>query len=134
MFLHVYKCMFLQVYKCKLALQTQGNIVAYGTYLRDFKSSTVDSDILVVILYPLQPNALLPFPLAENIHTIREAVGYEVLWPTTFVIDDENDEVNISVITKIFKLSYIFLHSWFVFLMSCIYLYVFRMLAKGRIK
>ena len=134
MFLQVYKCMFLQVYKCKLALQTQGNIVAYGTYLRDFKSSTVDYDILVVILYPLQPNALLPFPLVENIHTIREAVGYEVLWPTTFVIDDENDEVNISVITKIFKLSYIFLHSWFVFLMSCSYLYVFRMLAKGRIK
>ena len=134
MFLQVYKCMFLQVYKCKLALQTQGNIVTYGTYLRDFKSSTVDYDILVVILYPLQPNALLPFPLAKNIHTIREVVGYEVLWPTTFVIDDENDEVNISVIIKVSKLSYIFLHSWFVFLMSCIYLYVFRMLAKGRIK
>ena len=50
------------------------------------------------------------------------------------MIDDENDEVNISVITKISKLSYIFLHSWFVFLMSCIYLYVFRTLAKGRIK
>ena len=126
--------MFLQVYKCKLALQTPGNIVAYGTYLQDFKSSIVDYDILVVILYPLQPNALLPFPLAENIHTIREAVGYEVLWPATFVIDDENDEVNISVITKISKLSYIFLQSWFVFLMSCIYLYVFRMLAKGIIK
>ena len=88
----------------------------------------------MVILYPLQPNALLPFLVAENIHTIREAVGYEVLWPTTFVINDENDEVNISVITKISKLSYIFLHSWFIFLMSCIYLYVFRMLAKGRIK
>ena len=73
---------------------------------------------------------LLPFPLAENIHTIREAVGYEVLWLATFVIDDENDEMNISVITKVSKLSYIFLHSWFVFLMSCIYLYVFRMLAK----
>ena len=95
--------MFLQVYKCKLALQTEGNIVAYGTYLRDFKSSFVDSDILVVILYPLQPNALLPFPHAKNIHTIREAVGYEVLWPTTFVIDDENDKVNISVITKVSK-------------------------------
>ena len=66
MFSQVYKCMFLQVNKCKLTLQTQGNIVAYGTYLRDFKSSTVDYDILVVILYPLQPNALLPFPLAET--------------------------------------------------------------------
>ena len=122
--------MFLQVYKCKLAPQTEGNIVAYRTYLRDFKSSIVDYDILVVILYPLQPNALLPFPLAKNIHTIREAVGYEVLWPATFMIDDENDEVNISVITKIFKLSYIFLYSWFVFLMSRIYLYVFSTLEK----
>ena len=102
-----------------MAFQTQGNIVVYGT-LRDFKSFIVDSDILVVILYPLQPNALLPFPLAENIRTIREVVGYEVLWPTIFVIDDENDEVNINVITKISKLSYIFLQSWFVFLMSCI--------------
>ena len=88
-----------------MALQTQGNIVAYGNYLRDFKSSIVDSYILVVILYPLQPNALLSFPLAENIHTIREAIGYEVLWPTIFLIDDENDEVNINVITKISKLS-----------------------------
>ena len=55
--------------------------------------------MLVVILYPLQPNALLPFPLAESISTIREGVGYEILWPTPFVIDDENDEVSVSVIT-----------------------------------
>ena len=56
--------------------------------------------MLVVILYPLQPNALLPFPLAESISTIREGVGYEVLWPAPFVIDDENDKVNVSVITN----------------------------------
>ena len=56
--------------------------------------------MLVVILYPLQPNALLPFPLAESISTIREGVGYEVLWPAPFLIDDENDEVNVSVITN----------------------------------
>ena len=56
--------------------------------------------MLVVILYPLQPNALLPFPLTESISTIREGVGYEVLWPAPFVIDDENDEVNVSVITN----------------------------------
>ena len=56
--------------------------------------------MLVVILYPLQPNALLPFPLAKSISTIREGVGYEVLWPAPFVIDDENDEVNVSVITN----------------------------------
>ena len=56
--------------------------------------------MLVVILYPLQPNALLPFPLAESISTIREGVGYEVLWPAPFVIDDENDEVSVSVITN----------------------------------
>ena len=56
--------------------------------------------MLVVILYPLQPNALLPFPLAESISTIREGVGYKVLWPAPFVIDDENDEVNVSVITN----------------------------------
>ena len=55
--------MFLQVYKCKLALETEDNIFAYGTYLRDSKISIDGTDILVVILYPLQPNALLPFPL-----------------------------------------------------------------------
>ncbi|RVW62798.1 hypothetical protein CK203_058902 [Vitis vinifera] len=81
-----------QVYKCKLALETEENIVAYGTYLRDSKISIDGTDILVVILYPLQPNALLPFPLSENISTIREGVGYEVLWPVAFVINDENDE------------------------------------------
>ena len=56
--------------------------------------------MLVVILYPLQPNALLLFPLAESISIIREGVGYEVLWPAPFVIDDENDEVSVSVITN----------------------------------
>ena len=56
--------------------------------------------MLVVILYPLQPNALLPFPIAESISTIREGVRYEVLWPAPFVIDDENDEVSVSVITN----------------------------------
>ena len=106
--------MFLQVYKCKLALETEDNIFAYGTYLRDSKISIDGTDILVVILYPLQPNALLPFPLSGNIGTIREGVGYEVLWPVTFVIDDENDEVN-NVIPKLLKLSYIFLHFWFIY-------------------
>ena len=103
--------MFLQVYKCKLALETEENIVAYGTYLRDSKLSIDGIDILVVILYPFQPNALLPFPLFENISTIREGVGYEVLWPVAFVI---NDEMN-NVIPKLSKLSYIFLHSWFIY-------------------
>ena len=106
--------MFLQVYKCKLALEIEDNIVAYGTYLRDSKISFDDSNTLVVILYPLQPNALLPFPLSENISTIREGVGYEVLWPVAFVINDKNDEVN-NIIPKLSKLSYIFLHSWFIY-------------------
>ena len=106
--------MFLQVYKCKLAHETEDNIVTYGTYLRDSQISIDGADILVVILYPLQPNALLPFPLSENISTIREGVGYEVLWPVAFVIDDENDEVN-NVIPKLLKLSYIFLHSPFIY-------------------
>ena len=39
-------------------------------------------------------------PLAKSISTIREGVGYEVLWPAPFVIDDENDEVSVSVITN----------------------------------
>ena len=68
----------------------------------------------MVILYPLQPNALLPFPLSANISTIREGVGYEVLWPVAFVINDENVEGN-NVIPKLSKLSYIFLHSWFIY-------------------
>ncbi|KAL6337706.1 hypothetical protein AAG906_037299 [Vitis piasezkii] len=82
-----------QVYKCKLALETEDNIVAYGTYLRDSQISIDGADILVVILYPLQPNALLPFPLSENIRTIREGVGYEVLWPIAFVINDDDEDV-----------------------------------------
>ena len=55
--------MFLWVYKCKLALETEENIISYGTYLWDSKISIDGTDIIVVILYPLQPNALLPFPL-----------------------------------------------------------------------
>ena len=58
--------MFLQVYKCKLALETKEIIFAYGTCLRDSKISIDGTDILVVILYLLQPNALLPFPLFKK--------------------------------------------------------------------
>ena len=125
--------MFLQVYKCKLGLETLGNIVAYETYLGYSKISVEGYDILVVILYPLQPNALILFSLAKNISTIKEGVWYEVLWLATFVINDENDEVN-NVITKLLKLSYIFLHSWFVFLMSSIYFDVIGMVKRRRIK
>ena len=82
-----------------MTLQTERNIVAYRTYLRNYEISLDSSPcMLVVILYPLQPNALLPFPLVESISTIRESVGYEVLWPAQFVINDENDEVSVSVI------------------------------------
>ena len=56
--------------------------------------------MLVAILYPLRPIALLLFPLAESISTVREGVGYEVLWPAPFVIDDEIDEVNVCDITN----------------------------------
>ena len=56
--------------------------------------------MLMVILYPLQPNALLPFPLAENISTIRKGIGYEVLWSATFEIDDEKYMVNVRVIAN----------------------------------
>ena len=66
--------MFLQVYKCKLGLETLGNIVAYETYLGYSKISVEGYDILVVILYPLQPNALILFSLAKNISTIKEGV------------------------------------------------------------
>ncbi|KAL6347528.1 hypothetical protein AAG906_026052 [Vitis piasezkii] len=58
-----------------------------------FMISINGADILVVILYPLQPNALLPFPLSENIRTIREGVGYEVLSPIAFVINDDDEDV-----------------------------------------
>ena len=66
--------MFLQVYKCKLGLETLGNIVAYETYLGYSKILVEGYDILVVILYPLQPNALILFSFAENISTIKEGV------------------------------------------------------------
>ncbi|KAL6348325.1 hypothetical protein AAG906_005625 [Vitis piasezkii] len=58
-----------QVYKCKLALETEDNIVAYGTYLRDSQISIDGADILV------------------------EGVGYEVLWPIAFVINDDDEDV-----------------------------------------
>ena len=84
-----------------MTLQTQGNIVANGTYLRNSEiSMDFSTFMLVVIFYPLQPNVLLPFPLAKSISTIRESVGYEVLWPAQFLIDDENDEVSVTVIAN----------------------------------
>ncbi|KAL6334458.1 hypothetical protein AAG906_015651 [Vitis piasezkii] len=71
------------------------NLSAQGTRKASplTKISIDGADILVVILYPLQPNALLPFPLSENIKTIREGVGYEVLWPIAFVINDDDEDV-----------------------------------------
>ena len=67
--------------KCQLAVSRKENIVAGGTIVRE-----CGPNYLVVVDAPYEPNTSLPIPIPNDITTIGEAVGYEVLWPAHLVI------------------------------------------------
>ena len=60
--------------KCQLAVSRKENIVAGWTIVCE-----CGPNYLVVVDDPYEPNTSLPIPILDDITTIGEAVGYEVL-------------------------------------------------------
>ncbi|WKA05090.1 hypothetical protein VitviT2T_023075 [Vitis vinifera] len=68
------------VRKCQLAIGTKENVVAAGTIILE-----CGVNFLVVVDASYEPNAPLPVPIPNQIKTIGEALGYQVLWPAQMV-------------------------------------------------
>ncbi|RVW40159.1 hypothetical protein CK203_086194 [Vitis vinifera] len=66
--------------KCQLAIGTKENVVAAGTIILE-----CGVNFLVVVDASYEPNAPLPVPIPNQIKTIGEALGYQVLWPAQMV-------------------------------------------------
>ncbi|RVW70445.1 hypothetical protein CK203_058330 [Vitis vinifera] len=69
-----------KVRKCQLAIGTKENVVAAGTIILE-----CGVNFLVVVDASYEPNAPLPVPIPNQIKTIGEALGYQVLWPAQMV-------------------------------------------------
>ena len=67
--------------KCQLVVSRKANIVASGTIVRE-----CGPNYLVVVDASYEPNTSLPIPIPDDITTVGEAIGYEVLWPTHLII------------------------------------------------
>ncbi|RVW63381.1 hypothetical protein CK203_060588 [Vitis vinifera] len=69
-----------KVRKYQLAIGTKENVVAAGTIILE-----CGVNFLVVVDASYEPNAPLPVPIPNQITTIGEALGYQVLWPAQMV-------------------------------------------------
>ena len=63
-----------------MAIETKENVVAVGTIILE-----CGVNFLVVVDASYELNAPLPVPIPNQITTIGEALGYQVLWPTQMV-------------------------------------------------
>ena len=67
--------------KCQLDVSRKENIVAGEAIVRE-----CGPNYLVVVDASYEPNTSLPIPIPDNITTVREVVGYGVLWPVHLII------------------------------------------------
>ncbi|PRQ58873.1 putative Ulp1 protease family catalytic domain, putative transposase, Ptta/En/Spm, plant [Rosa chinensis] len=81
--------------ECKLAIDSVENIVAIGTIINvdiETKQQTVhgvplgEENVRVTIIRTLVHEALLPFPIKDEIVTVKDAIGTCVAWPKNLVI------------------------------------------------
>ena len=63
-----------------MAIETKENVVVVGTIILE-----CGVNFLVVVDASYEPNAPLPVPIPNQIKTIGEALGYQVLWPAQMV-------------------------------------------------
>lgn len=91
-------CSFNQehnVNECKLALGSINNIVAIASIVEvdiECSNQTIhcvplgDKNVRVSILRPLVPEAKLPFPIKDDIVTVKDAVGTFIAWPRDLIV------------------------------------------------
>ncbi|KAL6557357.1 hypothetical protein OROMI_017707 [Orobanche minor] len=101
-----------------LAVGSLYNVVGSGTVLKGDPNQLIhgvplwEGNVRVSVSFPTQENAKVPFPVSDEIVTVRQACGSWVAWPEELVIytplspsedymDDDDDE-DIQVIQKAF--------------------------------
>ncbi|PRQ18019.1 putative transposase, Ptta/En/Spm, plant, transposase, Tnp1/En/Spm [Rosa chinensis] len=81
--------------QCKLALGSIDNVVAVATIVevnKECKSQLIhgvplgEGNMRVSILLSVVDSALLPFPIKDEILTVRDAIGTYVAWPKDLII------------------------------------------------
>ncbi|XP_062027082.1 uncharacterized protein LOC133743232 [Rosa rugosa] len=81
--------------ECKLAIDSVENIVAIGTIINvdlETNQQTIhgvslgEENVRVSIIRTLVHEALLPFPIKDEIVTVKDAIGTCVAWPKNLVI------------------------------------------------
>ncbi|PRQ54700.1 putative Ulp1 protease family catalytic domain, transposase, Tnp1/En/Spm [Rosa chinensis] len=79
--------------EAKFALGSVDHIVALGTVVEHNDPSQVchgyplgDSNLRVSVSVAIEENALVPFPVGDEIRTVRQAIGSWVAWPKELVI------------------------------------------------
>ena len=81
-------------------MDTVTNIVAFGTLLEDeFINTTIhgvpleEGSVRVSVDGVIKDDALLPFPIKDEMETIGQALGSHVAWPKEFVIQGAMSKV-----------------------------------------
>ncbi|KAL6129739.1 hypothetical protein ACLB2K_073088 [Fragaria x ananassa] len=81
---------------CKLAVDTMENIVAFGRIVDgdlDPNKQTIHGvplgaeNVRVSIVVPIIGHHLLPYPIKDEIMTVKDALGFIVAWPRNLVIE-----------------------------------------------
>ena len=82
--------------QCKLALGSIDHVVALATVMTsDSPSHTCygiplgDENMRVSVYAALEEKALIPMPVKDEIHTVKQAMGSWVLWPKNLIIFSE---------------------------------------------
>ncbi|KAL6214278.1 hypothetical protein ACLB2K_013715 [Fragaria x ananassa] len=83
--------------ECKLALGSTDHFVALATFCTNDDPSTVchgyamgDDKLRVSIHTAIEEKALIPFPVGDEIKTVKQAMGSWVMWPKNLIIYNEN--------------------------------------------
>ncbi|KAL6218569.1 hypothetical protein ACLB2K_011779 [Fragaria x ananassa] len=83
--------------ECKLALGSTDHFVALATLCTNDDPSTVchgyalgDDKLRVSIHTAIEEKALIPFPVGDEIKTVKQAMGSWVMWPKNLIIYNEN--------------------------------------------
>lgn len=78
-----------------MALGSINNIVAIASIVEvniDYSKQTIhgvplgEGNVRVSIVRPLIPEAKLPFPIKDEIMTVKDAVGTYIAWPRELII------------------------------------------------
>ena len=95
----------LKEFECRLALGSIDNIVAIATIVEvdtNCENQTLhgvaleEGNVRVSILRPLDPQAKVPFPVNDEIVTVKDAVGTYIAWPRDLILGPPPDTMKVN--------------------------------------